>query len=217
MQSWASAEGLLASLLWSLDMQRIFLHCLFVLFLSLSTVGCLFQLRTPLSLKNAESSSSSLIASQTAPGLFQDDWAEIAVSGDTQQIELHIKNLSDKESLKIVWDDCSFIDTQGNVDRIIHGGIKLKQAGESMPPTNIPKGAKINDVAFPSSRVTWTDNGWNQSPIAYMSEQTQEVGLLLVLQKGDARREYTFTFIVPSSSQGNNAQPQSSGILNQNP
>jgi hypothetical protein len=156
--------------------------------------GCEFQLRTPLKLAIAESNVGPLShVDQT----IKDDWIELKTQGDTQEISFDLKNLSSSESIKVLWDDCSFIRADGSVERIIHGGVKLRQAGDAMPPTNIPKNAKIQDVIRPASSISMGDKGWNQEPLVRMKESKQSVGVLLVVQRGNEKREYTLTFSVP--------------------
>jgi len=73
-----------------------------------------------------------------------------------------LENKSDS-SIKIVWDDCVFVDENGINHKTIHSGIKFIDRNNSQPPSTIIKGGKIIDEISPSDYIAWQDypySGW---------------------------------------------------------
>jgi hypothetical protein len=87
------------------------------------------------------------------------------------------------EPIKIIWDECAFIDADGKSEKIFHGGVKIADKSSSLPPTMIPPQAEHQDTIIPSSRVTWS-RGWNYEPICGFVDYTaEEIADLLCVGK----------------------------------
>jgi len=62
-------------------------------------------------------------------------------------------------TIRIIWDDAAFVDTDGMSHRVIHSGVAYSNVGVSMAPTAVAKQGTVSDFVFPSDYIFW--NGWN--------------------------------------------------------
>jgi hypothetical protein len=107
-----------------------------------------------------------------------------------------LKNLSE-HSLKVIWDEASYIDNSGLSTKIMHKGIKYSDKSTFQPATTVIKGAKIQDVVIPIDNVTFEDNGWKISPLfpqKLVRNLFGEVRLMLPIQIKNEVNEYVFVF-----------------------
>ena len=112
-------------------------------------------------------------------------------------IDIELKNISD-HSIKVIWDDAAFVDTDGTSSKIMHIGTKYSERYISQPPTTIIKDAKIQEVVRPINRVYFDDKlvDWISKSI-YPNEPRLEglqVRLMLPIQIKDVINEYLFIF-----------------------
>lgn len=63
---------------------------------------------------------------------------------EKNQLMFSFQNVG-QSTAKIIWDETSLVDTDGQSHRVIHGETKLIASGQSQPPTSVPRGAAIND------------------------------------------------------------------------
>jgi hypothetical protein len=116
-------------------------------------------------------------------------------------INFQIRNLSDR-SIKILWNDMSFIDIDNTVSKIMHYGVKYTKRGESMSPTSIPAGTILEDSITPTDRVSWSSisNDWFNSGIVNEHNAGQyhqeEIGITLPIEYNGEVQEYLFKFKV---------------------
>lgn len=89
---------------------------------------------------------------------YEDDLFEGVFIVTSDRIVCELKNKTD-HSIKIIWDEASFIDINGNSGRIMHSGVKYVDRNSSQPPSVIPAHGKFNDVILPSDRV-WYREGY---------------------------------------------------------
>ena len=83
---------------------------------------------------------------------YEDDYINIVWYVGLKQFNFTLNNKSG-HSLKINWDDISFVDTEGQVGRVMHSGVKYTERNNSQPATTVPKGASISDILLPTENV----------------------------------------------------------------
>ncbi|ACL70140.1 hypothetical protein [Halothermothrix orenii] len=120
---------------------------------------------------------------------------------DLKGIKIRVTNLSDS-TIKILWDDMSFIDIDNSVTKIMHQGVKYANRNESMAPTSIPAGTILEDTIVPTDRISWSNisNSWVNAGIVNQYNATQyhqeEIGITLPVEYKGEVKEYIFKFKV---------------------
>ena len=139
---------------------------------------------------------------------YNDSIIDIVIFGTSEQFNFMLKNVSD-HSLKIIWNEAAFVGLDGLSSKIMHVGTKFSEREGDQPATTIIKGAKIEDLATPTSNVYYDDgikigystigNGWKKHsmlPEKYIGKEAGEIRLMLPIQIRDVINEYTFIFKV---------------------
>ena len=140
---------------------------------------------------------------------FEDDLIKILFFTSTIQIEFVLTNKTD-HSIKIVWDEASFVDEKGVGHRVVHGGTKLIDRNGPQPPTVVVRKGTIADLVYPSDYVDWTGSSWHHRPILPNYGETipgilekeanavigKTIQVLLPLQIEDVVNEYIFSFAI---------------------
>lgn len=150
---------------------------------------------------------------------YTDDYIGITWYYNTTQLEFELKNLSN-HTLKINWDDISYMDYHGNVSRIMHKGVKYAEREQPQGSISIPKGGKISDIIVPVNNV-YFDNGvsgfipaqWIQNamiPCYYNKKEVMEndiankvwigrkIKVLFPIEIEGVKNDYNFEFTVDS-------------------
>lgn len=107
---------------------------------------------------------------------YEDDYIETTWFVGSTQFFFTIRNKSN-HSLKINWDDISYVDIYGNVGRVMHSGVKYTDRNNSQPSTTIPRNAKISDILLPTDNVYYVSGqygGWREKLLIPSNYQTQE-------------------------------------------
>lgn len=140
---------------------------------------------------------------------YEDDYINIVWYVDSKQFNFTLNNKSG-HSLKINWDDISFVDTKGQVGRVMHSGVKYSERNNSQPATTVPKGASISDILLPTENVYFVSGqygGWRenyllpcvyQTPEAFNAGASSLVGktmtIMMPIMIENVQNDYTFTF-----------------------
>lgn len=150
---------------------------------------------------------------------YTDEYIGITWYYNTTQLEFELKNLSE-HTLKINWDDISYMDYHGNVSRIMHKGVKYAEREQPQGSISIPKGGRISDIIVPINNV-YFDSGvsglipaqWKQTamiPCYYNKKEVMErditnkvwIGLkirvLFPIEIEGVKNDYNFEFTVDS-------------------
>jgi hypothetical protein len=61
------------------------------------------------------------------------------------------------ETMRILWDEASFIDIDGMNHRLIHYGTKFIEKEETQIPSIISSGTSFFDMLFPSDHIKWQE------------------------------------------------------------
>lgn len=131
---------------------------------------------------------------------YKDNVIDIVIVALSEQFLFTINNLS-TSTIKIIWDDAAFIDTDGSTSKIIHKGIKYIQREESQPPTSIIKNAKLEDVAVPTNKIYFSSvsNEWDKRSLfsnVNRNGDNQKIKLMLPIEIKGITNEYIFEFTV---------------------
>lgn len=140
---------------------------------------------------------------------YEDDYIDIVWFVGSKQFNFTLMNKSG-HTLKINWDDVSYVDTKGQVGRVMHAGVKYAERNSSQPATTVPKGASISDILLPTDNVYYVSGqygGWRESYLIPSVYQTQEafntgapslVGktltIMMPIMIQNVQNDYTFTF-----------------------
>ena len=140
---------------------------------------------------------------------YEDDYINIVWYVGLKQFNFTFNNKSGHR-LKINWDDISFVDTEGQVGRVMHSGVKYTERNNSQPATTVPKGASISDILLPTENVYFVSGqygGWRenyllpcvyQTPEAFNAGASSLVGktmtIMMPIMIENVQNDYTFTF-----------------------
>jgi len=140
---------------------------------------------------------------------YEDDYIDIVWYVGLKQFNFTLKNKSG-HTLKINWDDVSYVDVKGQVGRVMHSGVKYADRNSSQPATTVPKGASISDILLPTDNVYYASGqygGWRETylvpcvyktPEAFNSEAPTLVGktmtVMMPIMIENVQNDYTFTF-----------------------
>lgn len=140
---------------------------------------------------------------------YEDDYIEVVWTVSATQFHFDLKNKSDY-TIKINWDDISYVDINASAGRVMHAGIRYVDRNNSQPPTSIPKNATITDVLIPTDNVflnTGAYGGWqtkNLIPSFYKSQDAlnqyaesyvgKKMKILMPIVIESVQNDYTFEF-----------------------
>ena len=140
---------------------------------------------------------------------YEDDYIDIVWYVGTKQFNFTLKNKSG-HTLKINWDDISYVDTKGQVGRVMHSGVKYTDRNNSQPATTVPKGASISDILLPTENVYFVSGqygGWRENyliPCVYKTPEDFNSGasslvgktmtVMMPIMIENVQNDYTFTF-----------------------
>lgn len=140
---------------------------------------------------------------------YEDDYIDIVWYVGLKQFNFLLKNKSG-HTLKINWDDVSYVDINGQVGRVMHAGVKYTDRNNSQPASTIPRGASISDLLLPTENVYYISGqygGWNErylipcvykTPEALKAEAPTYVGktlsVMMPIVIENVQNDYTFTF-----------------------
>ena len=144
---------------------------------------------------------------------YEDDYIDIVWYVSTKQFNFTLKNKSN-HTIKINWDDISYVDYEGQTGRVMHTGVKYTERNNSQPASTVPKGASISDILLPTENVYFISGqygGWNekllipsiyQTPEAFANGAGSYVGktmkILMPIMIENVQNDYTFEFSINS-------------------
>ena len=111
-----------------------------------------------------------ITAGDSARYTFEDGLAVVEVAALYGAVRLDVRNKTD-HSIKVIWDEASFIDLDGRLSRIMHIGVKFVDRNASQPATVIPAHQHLADDIFPTDRVYFreaygsTPAGWHNASL----------------------------------------------------
>lgn len=93
-----------------------------------------------------------ITATDSSRYLFEDGLIAVRIGTLYNAIRINVRNKTD-QSIKLVWDEASFIDVDGTLSRVMHIGVKYADRNSSQPTTMIPAQQRLADDIFPTNRV----------------------------------------------------------------
>lgn len=129
---------------------------------------------------------------------YVDNFIDILIFTTLDQFNFVLKNVSNS-SLKVVWNEAVFVDVDGSTSKIMHSGIKYSQREADQPASTIIAGAKLDDLAAPTSKIYYSESlkKWTSYSLysnAKIKETNQTIKLMLPIQVKDVVNEYIFEF-----------------------
>lgn len=135
---------------------------------------------------------------------YEDDY--IKIIWYVSRTEFHF-NLTNKttHSIKLNWDDFSYVSTTGQVGRVMHTGVKFIDRNNSQPATMIPRGATISDILVPTDNIFYSQyGGWQQNNLVRGENVIGKTMVVLMpIMIENVQNDYTFTFKVNPKQNGN--------------
>lgn len=145
---------------------------------------------------------------------YEDDYINIVWYVSSKQFNFDLTNKSG-HTLKINWDDISYVDYNGKTGRVMHSGVKYTERNNSQPASSVPKGASLSDILLPTDNVyyisptRYSSGGWQEKfliPCVYKDEATKNaqasayVGktmtIMMPIMIENVQNDYTFTFSI---------------------
>ena len=142
---------------------------------------------------------------------YEDDYINIVWYVDSKQFNFNLTNKSG-HTLKINWDDISYVDYNGKTGRVMHSGVKYTERNNSQPSSSVPKGASLTDILLPTENVYYVSGqygGWREQnliPSIYKDEATRAVQapkyvgktmtIMMPIVIENVQNDYSFTFII---------------------
>jgi hypothetical protein len=148
--------------------------------------------------------------------LFEDEMIKILWIITEEKIGFLLENKTD-HSLRIIWDEATYVDPNGMSHRVIHSGIKYADRDKTMPPSVVVRKGKLLDIIHPSDYVHYvrgyglSTGGWQEDPLLpnkksggtpqeLLNESKEFVGktiqILLPIQIEEVTNDYIFSFKV---------------------
>ncbi|MBR5168127.1 MAG: hypothetical protein IKW86_08745 [Salinivirgaceae bacterium] len=127
---------------------------------------------------------------------YTDNIIDITIFGTKEEFSFSLKNNSEN-SIKVVWNEAVFVGLDGSTSKIMHAGTKFSQKEADQPASVIIRGAKIDDVAVPTSNVRYSSilKDWvTDSMYPNKEGKDGQVRLMLPIQIKETINEYVFVF-----------------------
>ena len=141
---------------------------------------------------------------------YEDDYIDITWTILADRFEFELKNKTDY-TMKINWDEISFVTVQGDAKRVIHEGIKYTDRSKEQAIATIPRGSKIVDFLVPAENIYYNDVllKWKHRNIIPISSTSKEdiqrraeeykngkMSIMMPLQIENIQNDYLFEFEV---------------------
>lgn len=130
---------------------------------------------------------------------YEDDYINIVWYVGNKTFDFSLTNKTD-HTIKINWDDISYVDITGNVGRVMHSGVKYIDRNNSQPATSIPRRATITDLLMPTDNVYYA-SGWNEKPLIPIGynqggAEGKKMTILMPITIENVQNDYTFEFVI---------------------
>ena len=142
---------------------------------------------------------------------YQDSLIMIRWEYSTTSLGFTLQNRSNK-TIKVLWEEASFIDEKGQSNRIMHNGVKYIDRSQSQPASTVMRGATLTDEIVPVNKAVFVSGqygGWVTRPIfetnAWSATETakmydairgKKVAVLLPIVSEGRTREFIFNFVI---------------------
>ena len=100
--------------------------------------------------------------------IYEDGLIKMIFMPSAHQINFIAENKTDY-SLKIVWDECVYVDINGASHRVIHSGVRYIDRNNPQAPSIIASKSNLTDMIYPSDYVEWGSgyygSEWKERPL----------------------------------------------------
>lgn len=139
---------------------------------------------------------------------YEDDYIRIGWLVSREQFDFRLHNKT-SHTIRIIWDEASFVDLNGSSHRVIHSGIKFVDKNKPQPATVIPAGSYVDDLLVPEDNIYLPNiyQGWqtkslvpsfsNEKEVLLRDAQSfigKKLKIVLPVQIEDTTNDYQFTF-----------------------
>ena len=134
----------------------------------------LVEVERPAEVKQRWGATQTIQLGDSARYVYEDSLLRSGIALATPGIALRLTNKT-SHSIKIVWDESSFIDAKGAVSKVMHLGVKYADRNASQPPSVVPARQTISEEISPNDRVHYREGfygaynsrpgGWEHRPI----------------------------------------------------
>lgn len=142
---------------------------------------------------------------------YEDDYINIVWYVGSKQFYFDLINKSG-HTIKINWDDISYVDYNGKAGRVMHSGVKYVDRNNSQPASTVPKWASLSDILIPTENVYYISGqfgGWEEKyliPCVYNDAATKllkaplyvgkTMTIMMPIMIENVPNDYTFTFSI---------------------
>lgn len=137
---------------------------------------------------------------------YEDDYIDIVWYVGLKEFYFNLTNKSEN-TLKINWDDVSYIDIDRHAKKVAHSGAIFRDRYNTQIPTTLPKGTSISEYLIPIDNIVFENMSIRrkyllpcvyQTPKALKEEAPmlvgQKIAIMLPFIIENIQNEYTFTF-----------------------
>jgi hypothetical protein len=131
--------------------------------------------------------------------LFEDQLVSMAWIFTRDRLAFKLTNKT-RYSLKVLWDEASYLDAGGQSHRVMHNGVKYIDRSLTEPPSVVIRGGSLEDVVLPIDYVYGNGADWIEGPFFpgrfdHAKQLTgKSVQILLPLEVEGVVNEYIFLF-----------------------
>ena len=134
---------------------------------------------------------------------YSDSLMDASFKWSISSINFELANKS-KKTIKVLWNDATYIDYNKNTGKIMHVGVKYIDRNNDQPATSIISEAKISDSVTPTANISYRSGsygGWDENPLLPRVGKKDEkiligkkVKVLLPILYDSKQLDYIFTF-----------------------
>ena len=139
---------------------------------------------------------------------YEDDYIDIVWYVTKDRFNFELKNKTN-HTLKINWDEVTYVDATGSAKRVIHQGIKYSERDREQPSSIIPRSTRVEDCLIPADNIYlhsyW--NKWTEHNIISIESSSKEklislaeqyngkkVSIMMPIRIEDTQNDYIFEF-----------------------
>jgi len=142
--------------------------------------------------------------------MYSDSLISIAWIVGDEQLSFILENKT-QHSMRVLWDEVTFVDITGNSSRVMHEGVRYVDRNASQPPSVVPSNGRLIDIVVPTSNVYYVSGqygGWRtagliqprNTSLGETEEALSNIGrrfsVLFPVELQGVTNEYTFNFEV---------------------
>jgi len=140
---------------------------------------------------------------------FEDDLLKIIWFPTSSRFYFILTNKTE-HSIKIIWDEAVYVDTNGMSKRVVHSGVNYADRNNHQPPSTIVRGATVSDIILPTDNIYYQYyGGWKELPLfpskgvttsevssKALAYKGKKVQIMLPIKIEEIVNEYIFSFVI---------------------